>query len=212
MLYTEKDVKKVINTLWFEGAGNADRGDVPNCRIRTAFINKEGIKIYLELTGIEVTKGMASKFWGYQNVGFVDYCIEIGAVEERYNFEIKRKNFEYSMAGILDFVNTYCGGDFESIAVTDMFFGYRVHKDGGGYNFMNDFNFDIEKANKAREAYNKIDYEIREKLGEKYSKISLASIGEDCITVRCYASDKSMREHGLDPDVRYITVDFEGEE
>lgn len=34
--------------LYFEGAGCAPCNDVENCRIRTAFTNKEGKKIYIE--------------------------------------------------------------------------------------------------------------------------------------------------------------------
>lgn len=40
--------------LFFEGAGGAPCGDLENCRIRTAFRNKKGIAIYLELMGREL--------------------------------------------------------------------------------------------------------------------------------------------------------------
>ena len=34
--------------LYFEGAGCVPCNDVENCRIRTAFTNKEGKKVYIE--------------------------------------------------------------------------------------------------------------------------------------------------------------------
>lgn len=44
-------------TLYFEGAGCVPCNDVENCRIRTAFTNKEGKKIYIEfLSGYKHTK------------------------------------------------------------------------------------------------------------------------------------------------------------
>ena len=191
--------------LYFEGAGCAERGDVENCRIRTAFTNDQGKRIYLELSGMEVTKHTMKHLqaYGYMNIGYVDHCHEIFG--EILPCE-RGVNFEYSKAGILDFVNRHLACSFDEIKVTDSFYGYRVHKDGGGCNFMEDYAFNDEKADAARKAYNKIDMEIREQLGEKYSKISLYSIDDNAITVRCYASDKSMREHGLDPEKRFLTI------
>ena len=44
-------------TLYFEGAGWGHCNDVENCRIRTAFTNKDGKKIYIEfLSGYKYTK------------------------------------------------------------------------------------------------------------------------------------------------------------
>ena len=42
--------------LYFEGAGCVPCNDVENCRIRTAFTNKEGKKVYIEfITGCKYT-------------------------------------------------------------------------------------------------------------------------------------------------------------
>ena len=207
-LYTQADAEKAVKVLFFEGAGLAERGDVENCRIRTAFKNDKGERFYLELSGMEVTHKSPERFKKYRNAGFVDYCYQLGEDDEKIRFDIEKKEYEYSKAGILDFVNTELGCSFTDIVIADMFYGYRVHKDGGGYNFMEDHNFDHEKATRARNAYNEIDMKIRKQLGEKWSKISLHEVGEDSILVRCYASDKSMRDHGMDPDNRFITVNF----
>jgi hypothetical protein len=207
-MYTEADVKKAVKVLFFEGAGCAERGDLENCRIRTAFRNDEGKEFYLELTGFEVHKWTPANLKNFENVGCVDYCYEIGKDGEKCRFDIEKHHFEYSRQNILDFVNSVFGCSFMDLVIADMFYNYRVHKDGGGYNFMEDHDWDVEKAHRARMAYFAIDSKIRKQLVEKYSKISLWEIGPDSITVRCYASDKSMRDHGMDPDNRFITVEI----
>lgn len=198
--------------LYFEGAGCVPRGDVENCRIRTAFINDEGKRIYLEMSGMEVTKHTPITLKGFSNVAYVDHCHYI--TDERPNDDCnkhrlpceRKVHFEYCKEGILNFVNSELHCSFEKVVITDTFDGYRVHKDGGGYNLMDEFRYRPERAARARKAYEKIDMEIREKLGEKYSKISLYTLGDYAITVCCYASDKSMRDHGLDPTKRLMTI------
>lgn len=205
-IYTEADVKKAVKVLFFEGAGCAERGDLENCRIRTAFRNDDGKAFYLELSGFEKHKWTPDYLKHFENVGHIDYCYELGNDGEKLRADIEKKNFEYSRQSILDFVNREMGCSFTDIVIADMFYDYRVHKDGGGYNFMEDHDWNVEKAHAARQAYFDLDMKIRKQLGEKYSKISLCEIGSDSITVRCYASDKSMLAHGMDPKNRFITV------
>lgn len=205
-IYTEADAKKAVKVLFFEGAGCAERGDLENCRIRTAFRNDEGKAFYLELSGFEKHKWTPDYLKHFENVGHIDYCYELGDDGEKLRADIERKNFEYCRAELLKFVNVNFGCSFTDIVITDVFYDYRVHKDGGGYNFMEDHDWNVEKAHAARQAYFEIDMKIRKQLGEKYSKISLHKIGSDSITVRCYASEKSMRDHGMDPNNRFITV------
>ena len=201
--------------LYFEGAGCVPRGDVENCRIRTAFTNDAGEAIYLELSGTEVSKTMHESFKKYNNVAFVDHCHYIVNDNESYNndcnehrlFDIERKvNFEYTKNGILNFVNEYLNCSFTQVIILDSFDRYRVHKERGGYNFIEDYEYKPKFAERARAAYNKIDYEIRERLGEKYSKIGLYDISDYGIVVRCYASDKAMQAAGMNPKQRYINV------
>ena len=214
--YTQADAEQAVKVLFFEGAGLVERGDVENCRIRTAFRNDAGKGFYLELSGVEPTKITPERLRGFMNIGFVDYCYELGVNtsrfrfdgEEQIRFEIEKYNFEYSKQGILNFVNSVLGCSFTEIVVVDMFYDYHVHKDGGGYNFMEDHDWNVEKAHAARQAFFELDMKIRKQLGKKYSKISLHEIGSDSITVRCYASDKSMLAHGMDPNNRFITVTF----
>lgn len=201
-------MKKV---LWFEGVGCVERGDVENCRIRTAFKIDDGEAIYLEITGVDTNKYTPAEFKCFKNYATVDHCFYFyrKGIKDicRITHDCERKvNFEYSKAGILKFVNETFGCSFDEIRVADVFYGYCVHNGCCGYNLMNEHGFDDDKANAARDAYNHIDMQIREQLGEKYSKIGLFAINDDSIVVKCYASVESMRRHGMDPDNRYIAV------
>lgn len=202
-------------TLFFEGAGCVERGDVENCRIRTAFHNDKGQSFYLELSGVHYAAGKAPAAYAtYTNAGFVNHCYEMpenGFDNKNVGRDIEHRCFEYSKDEILKFVNRECGCSFDRIIITDMFDGYMVHKLNGGVNFMEAFEYNPAKAAAAREAFDKIDIEIRRKMGERYSQISLLEVGEDYIKVRCYASNEKMRAAGLDPDNRYFTIGIDAE-
>lgn len=221
-LYTKADAEKAAKVLFFEGAGCVERGDVENCRIRTAFTNDEGKGIYLELCGMEVNHKSPERYKQYLNAGFIDYChyteqekierIHSGTGEVYYEYQYKvikeiehGLNFEYSKQGILNFVNEKLHCSFDEIKVLDCFDGYRVHN-GCGYNFIEDFAYKPKIASARRNAFNKIDMQIREQLCKKYSKISLHDMDDKSITVRVYASDQSMKAHGMDTSKRIITV------
>lgn len=174
-------------TLWFEGAGCAPRGDLSNCRIRTAFRNDEGKMFYLELTGFEANKW--DRKHGYDIVGHVDYCYEISKDGSKFRVdEVESMKYEYCQRDILDLVNGALGCSFDAIRIADSFYNYRVHADGGKYNLMDDHKFDDEHAAKARAAFEATDRAIRVKMNTPYSKIGLVSVHEDHILVRCFAS------------------------
>lgn len=225
MYYTEKDVEKAIKVLYFEGAGCVERGEVENCRIRTAFVNDEGNGIYLELSGFEVSHKSPERYKKYSVAGFVDYChyteqIRIERLHSQtkqvyYDYEYKTikeielgLNYEYTKQGILNFVNEKLNCNFDEIKILDSFDGYRVHKDGGGYNFIEEFEYKPEIAAARRAKFNEVDMQIREQLCEKYSKISLNDMDDESITVRIYASEQSMERHGMDPNKRIIRVEI----
>lgn len=93
----------MMKTLFFEGAGNVPRGNVENCRIRTAFTNDNGEKIYLELSGVEVGKHTSDRLRNFQYIGFVNSCFYIkGSDDDENNYRLNHeyKNFEYSKQGI----------------------------------------------------------------------------------------------------------------
>lgn len=205
-LYTEADVQEVVKTLFFEGAGAVERGDVENCRIRTAFTNNDGKKFYLELWGVEVNERTPAKWKQYKNAGIVDYCYEITQDGERYLIDIERRDFEYSKLGILNFVNLYLNCNFTDIKILDEFDCYFVNKGNGKHNFIEDYTYNEKRSQAARKAFYDIDMEIRKKMSEKYAQIQLIDVKDESITVRCYSSDKKMLECGMDPNERYITI------
>lgn len=227
MYYTQKDAENATKVLFFEGAGCVERGEVENCRIRTAFMNDEGKGIYLELFGMEVNNKSPERWKKYVNAGFIDYChyteqerikrIQSWTKKVYYEYQYKTikeieygLNFEYSKQGILNLVNEHLKCSFTEIKVLDSFDGYRVHKDGGGYNFIEDFEYKPEIAAARRKAFNDIDMQIREQLCEKYSKISLQDMDDESITISIYASNQSMKAHGMNPDERIMTISING--
>ena len=129
-------------TLYFEGAGWVPCNDVENCRIRTAFTNKEGEKIYIEfLSGGGINNGLL----------FCDYCYYITEnpdVDDCNKSRLKCEGnqaftgrLEYSKKNILSFVNKYCNADFDEIVVLDSLAGYRVFTDKGRHNTPERYNF-----------------------------------------------------------------------
>ena len=140
-------------TLFFEGAGCVPRGEVANCRIRTAFTNNDGKKVYIEFTSYTVTKEDHKKYRRYlsynigENLGFCDFCHYItddpkidDCNESRLKCE-RNGHFLYTYEDILNFVNENCNASFEKIVVLDNLAGYRVHNDSGKYNTSERYNF-----------------------------------------------------------------------
>lgn len=142
-----------MRTLYFEGAGCVPRGDVPNCRIRTAFHTDDGRALYLEVLGNEVTRNTAPIYQNYTNVGHLDHCHYIVGVsdEGHQHHKLERGHtFEYTMKNLLRLVHDL-GASFDAVEVLPDLAGYRVHKDGGGYNYGDEFPYDAELTAK-REA------------------------------------------------------------
>ena len=137
--------------LWFEGAGceGTKRNDVPNCRIRTAFMNDEGRWVYLEITDAQINKEQAKWMAGkagwkagdhYCHVDSAHYITNDPEIddcnESRLEADVhsgwhrwywdgcKDGNiFEtlkpYTMDGILRVVNEDCHASFDRIMVAD---------------------------------------------------------------------------------------------
>ena len=73
--------------LFFEGAGTVERGEVANCRIRTAFINDEGEKCYVELSGNEVHKYNRSYYPTFKIGDAVMSVSSVSKINEENDFE-----------------------------------------------------------------------------------------------------------------------------
>ena len=163
-----------MKTLYFEGAGLVPRGDLENCRIRTAFTLDDGRKLYLEICGTEVGKGHSPRLQHFTNCAHIDHCHYINGVGDDGGsiHEAERKvNFEYSRLELLKFVNSL-GASFDDVKILPNLSGYRVHKDGGGYNFADEFTFDEERTAQA-ERIEKYYYDREKERGVKYPCFSI---------------------------------------
>lgn len=156
-------MKKV---LYFEGAGCVPAGEVANCRIRTAFTNDDGKKIYIELLSYTVTNIDHKKWKRYSEyevgtvLGVCDYCHYITDDPSVDDCNMSRllcdRNGKliYTYEGIKDFINKNCNASFDEIAVLDNLAGYRVFNDNGksntpeAYNYGDTFAYDAELTEK----------------------------------------------------------------
>ncbi|MBU5406483.1 hypothetical protein KQI08_11295 [Paraeggerthella hongkongensis] len=141
--------------LCFEGAGAVPRGEVENCRIRTAFSNDEGKRFYLEILGFERNghrwcEANSPRDWAH--VGYIDFAYEITDGDDDdcncHSCDCERNCcIEYTYKGILDFVNDEFGCSFDIIHVAGSLDGYHVfpeHRGYKAYNFGDEFEYSDE--------------------------------------------------------------------
>ena len=162
-----------MKTLFFEGAGCVPRGEVENCRIRTAFTNRVGKQIYLEMGGCEVTKNSPKLYGKYTNVGYVDHCFYITGDQYEGDRPLRDcvSHFEYTNANILSVVNSL-NCSFDQVVVLPDLAGYRVHGANRGYNFGDVFLYDADLTAKRQEIHQHF-YDLEKSEGKKYPNFSL---------------------------------------
>lgn len=123
--------------LYFEGAGmSGTGGEVGNCRIRTAFKNDNGSKVYLEMLGFN----NSSKKMQFENriAGRVDHCFWILEDGEQMTADIERNiSFEYTKESILNVINEKLDCSFDEVVILEKL--YRVHGNSEKYNLMEEF-------------------------------------------------------------------------
>ncbi|HBH4055627.1 TPA: hypothetical protein KSL57_001774 [Clostridioides difficile] len=189
--------------LLFEGAGMniyEEGSDVGNYRIRTAFIDDNGDKIYLELGGNLQNCKTAKRFGWYTH-------ISVSTDENVSRIKLNNTFFKgYSKMDLTNYINENLNCNFDTIEVLDWMEGYRVHGNRNKYNLMDDHKLNRKRTIARNKAYTQIDNEIREKLGEKYSKIDLYSMDEDSITIRCYTYEKDLYKIGMSEDNRLLKI------
>ena len=159
--------------LWFEGAGceNTWRNDVPNCRIRTAFMNDESRWVYLEIIAGTISKEQAKSWAGkagwkagdqYCHVDSCHYITDDPKVDDcnvsRLEADVHSgwhkwywggcedgNIFEtlkpYTMEGILRVVNEDCHASFDRIMVGDILAGFRAFNDDGERGTYSAYNY-----------------------------------------------------------------------
>lgn len=177
--------------LYFEGAGCVPCNDVENCRIRTAFTNKDGKKIYIEfLNGYKHTRkgnGKVVSEPGYLSCDSCHYITDDPEIDDcnksrlscERNSEMEK--VKYTKENILAFVNENCNADFDEIVVLDSLAGYRVFADledpkkrntSEMYNFGDVFNYDVELTKKRREKVEEMKKKFCVLFNQKYDNTS----------------------------------------
>lgn len=173
-------------TLYFEGAGCVPSNDVENCRIRTAFTNKEGKKIYIEfISGYKHTKTRKRVFSepGYLSCDACHYITDNPDIDDcnysrlkcERNQEIE--NVKYTKDNILAFINEHCNADFDAIVVLDSLAGYRVFGNGerntpSMYNFGDVFDYDAELTRRRRKKVEEMKKNFCALFNQKYDNTS----------------------------------------
>ncbi|MGM1023209.1 MAG: hypothetical protein ACQEXV_22485 [Bacillota bacterium] len=197
------------NILYFEGAGmdyeTNESSNVGNYRIRTAFVNNEGVRYFLELSNAPKRndKGKIISEWAL----YVGYLFEFE--DTKNDSEVYRdsekimQGISYTNEAITAWINRKLNCSFDTIQVLDMFYGYRVHGDHSTYNLIDNHDIDHEVASKRKAAYEQVDKEYRKALNEKYTQISLLEMDNNSITIECYASDKAL---GDLPRIKHIEI------
>lgn len=157
-----------MNKLYFEGAGCVHaygNSDIENCRIRTAFTNNEGKKIYLEMLCTEVTKynekcSCCANYKRGDCLGWVDSCHYITDDPEIDDCNASRVpgvdhySFLFTKENLSRFINEKLNCSFDEIEILNDLTGYRVFNDDGKYgtfdfyNYGDEFKFDRERTEK----------------------------------------------------------------
>ena len=169
-------MKKV---LYFEGAGWAEadtsKATIGNCRVRTAFQNNEGKKIYLELsTGFIYNKKDIERY--YLHIDFCHYITEgkDDCNNSRIDFDWQdvKNNYNYSKEDITRWINENLNCNFDTIEVLDDLSGYRVHGENGSCNMIEDYKHIPELIEK-RKTIKEYFLNIEKSEGKKYPNFSL---------------------------------------
>jgi hypothetical protein len=205
-----------MKILYFEGAGceGTQTGEISNCRIRTAFTNNEGNKVYLEILGNVKTLKDAKEYNRYKNyvvgeaIGFIDFCFYItddAKIDDCNNSRLpceRKNNISYSYKGILDFVNKQCNCSFDSIEVLGRMSGYRVHGDGkhntfAAYNYGDEYQYNKELETKRENKRTELENHFCKVFNQKYDNTSIWCIdNEDILHVQINVSDQVRKAAG----------------
>lgn len=172
--------------LYFEGAGwseaDTSKETIGNCRVRTAFINNEGEKIYIEITAApkldKKHKAIPGKYWMHIDHLF---CVTEDADENKtgikYDYQDLKENYDYREEDITRWINKHLKSNFDTIEVLPDLAGYRVHR-GQEYNLVDNFNYDKELTAKRLEIKQHFE-ELEKSEGKKYPNLSMWADAKD---------------------------------
>lgn len=206
-------------TLYFEGAGCVPCNDVENCRIRTAFTNRDGNKIYIEfISGYKHTKIEYGKNGrklkhpkmisedGYLYCDFCHYITEDATIDDCNQSRLacernqEMEKVKYTKENILAFVNENCNADFDEIVILDDLAGFRVHSGKGKYNtperynYGDMFNYDADLTRRRREKVEEMKKEFCVLFNQKYDNTSYWIDDNGNLTVRINTYEEALKK------------------
>ena len=217
-----KDAKNLEGkkVLYFEGAGcdfeqsELNGSDVLNYRIRTSFLNNDGVEIYLEMGNAYMRdkKGKNTEKMGIR----IDHLLDVKRHEEQNNgYEVKPiingetvtfdwkvlHNTPYTCENITKWINENLNCSFDTIHVLNRFYGYYVH-DKGGKQLMENIELDHITASKKLDAYN--EYFEWYKTYRKFPCLSVIESAKEYIKVKTHDSDKMIAENGIEREMTIL--------
>jgi len=210
-----------MKTLYFEGAGWSETAKEYgiNCRIRTAFTNTKGRKIYLELmAGKKDKKYMKGPKYDmipdiYTVVDSCHYITDDPKVDDCNASRIRGENgkalennfnwMPYTLEDILNFINVNLDCDFDAVEVLPDYAGYHVFGDPkkyrtyAGYNYGDEFQYDSKLTAKITAKVEELKEKYSKLFHQRYDNTSYWREGND-LHVRINVSDKVMKEAGIE--------------
>lgn len=204
--------------LYFEGAGLVSSNDVENCRIRTAFTNKEGKKVYIEFlsgykhtlveydkNGTKLKQPKTISEDGYLLCDYCHYITDDPKIDDcnysrlgcERNQEIEK--MKYTKENILLFVNKYCNADFSDIVVLDNLAGFRVFADGKNntftaYNYGDEFYYDKELTEKRIEKVKELKEYFSKLFNQEFDNTSYYINKDKQLEVKINVSDSALKK------------------
>lgn len=204
--------------LYFEGAGCVPCNDVENCRIRTAFTNKEREKVYIEFisgykhtivkygkNGKELKQPKTISEDGYLTCNYCHYITDDPGIDDCNEsvLECERNSsiekVKYTKENILNFVNKYCNADFDEIVILDNLAGFKVFSDGknntiDGYNYGDKFNYNKELTEKRIEKVKEMNKYFTKLFNQKYDNTSYYINKNNELEVRIAVSEQALKK------------------
>lgn len=204
--------------LYFEGAGCVPCNDVENCRIRTAFTNNEGEKVYIEfISGYKRTVIVYGKNGrklknpktisesGYLSCDHCHYITDdpgiddcnVSVLECERNSSIEK--VKYTKENILNFVNIYCNADFDEIVILDNLAGFRVFSDGkhntfSAYNYGDEFNYNKELTEKRIDKVKEMKKYFSKLFNQEFDNTSYYINKDGKLEVKINVSDRALQK------------------
>lgn len=214
--------------LYFEGAGLVSCNDVENCRIRTAFTNKEGKKVYIEFlsgykhtlveygkNGRKLKRPKTISEDGYLSCDHCHYITNDPEIDDcnysrlgcARNKEIEK--VKYTKENILKFVNKYCNADFDEIIVLDNLAGYRVFTNGkyntfAAYNYGDEFVYNKELTEKRIKKVNELKEYFSKLFNQQFDNTSYYINKENQLEIKINVSDATLQKANWDKNRIFV--------